>query len=82
MLVALRNRSRYGEEYELDAPVRLVHHLQTGEREKPGQQVVLVSQILASQLTIGYTELKNIQVPKLCSCLCSLLIYRQLCGDV
>jgi S1-C subfamily serine protease len=57
-------RCEYGEEYELDAPVRLVHHLQTGEREKPGQQVVLVSQILASQLTIGYTELKNIQVCK------------------
>ncbi|KAF8056110.1 DEGP9 [Scenedesmus sp. PABB004] len=55
-------RSEYGKEYDFDAPVKLLDKLMHGMAEAPGQQVVLLSQVLASDVTIGYEDMLNTQV--------------------
>ncbi|WIA23171.1 hypothetical protein OEZ86_010064 [Tetradesmus obliquus] len=55
-------RSEYGKEYDFDAPVKLLDKLMHHMAEQPRQQVVLLSQVLAAEVNIGYEEMLNTQV--------------------
>ncbi|KAF6252023.1 trypsin-like cysteine/serine peptidase domain-containing protein [Scenedesmus sp. NREL 46B-D3] len=55
-------RSEYGKEYDFDAPVKLLDKLMHHMAEEPQQQVVLLSQVLAAEVNIGYEEMLNTQV--------------------
>ncbi len=55
-------RSEYGKEYDFDAPVKLLDKMMHAMAEQPGQQVTVLSQVLASDVNIGYEEIINTQV--------------------
>ena len=54
--------SEYGEGCIRDAPAKLVYLTLHGERRKPEEEVVVLSQVLASKATLGYESLCNIRV--------------------
>lgn len=54
--------SEYGAEYMSEAPVKLLERLMHGERLKPDDQVVVLSQVLACDATLGYEDYCNVQV--------------------
>ena len=54
--------SEYGAEYESEAPVKQLDRLYHGFPSAPGEQVVLLSQVLADETTLGYEEVNNLQV--------------------
>lgn len=56
--------SEYGAEYMSEAPVKLLERLMHGERLKPDDQVVVLSQVLACDATLGYEDYCNVQVLK------------------
>lgn len=66
--------AQYTREWEARAPVRLVHSCFHGSVDVAGQQVVLLSQILANAATVGYDpdELTGMPLVR-CSCLCLCL---------
>ena len=55
-------RSEYGKEYDFDAPVKLLDRMMHGHSDTAGQQVVVLSQVLAADVNIGYEEILNTQV--------------------
>eukprot|EP00877_Chromochloris_zofingiensis_P004183 jgi/Chrzof1/13766/Cz08g11120.t1 len=55
-------RSEYGKEYDFDAPVKLLDKMMHAMAERPDQQVIVLSQVLASEVNIGYEEILNTQV--------------------
>eukprot|EP00879_Flechtneria_rotunda_P019848 GHRR01020862.1.p1 GENE.GHRR01020862.1~~GHRR01020862.1.p1 ORF type:complete len:209 (+),score=58.91 GHRR01020862.1:1813-2439(+) len=55
-------RSEYGKEYDFDAPVKLLDKMMHAMADEPEQQVVLLSQVLAAEVNIGYEEFLNTQV--------------------
>ena len=54
--------SEYGEGYMRDAPAKLVYLALHGERRKVREEVVVLSQVLASKATLGYESLCNVRV--------------------
>eukprot|EP00884_Botryococcus_braunii_P000841 jgi/Botrbrau1/10758/Bobra.180_2s0023.1 len=56
--------SEYGGDYMSDSPVRLLDAMLHGYQEYEGQQVVILSQVLACDATLGYEELYNIRLKK------------------
>ncbi|GMH40536.1 hypothetical protein BSKO_08440 [Bryopsis sp. KO-2023] len=58
-------RSEYGKDYDFDAPVKIVDQLLHGMAKVTGEQVVVLSQVLASDINIGYEEIRNSRVIKL-----------------
>jgi hypothetical protein len=57
-------RCEYGKEFDLDAPVKLLDKLVHAMAENDSQQVVVLSQVLAADVNVGYEELCNTQVLK------------------
>jgi hypothetical protein len=55
-------RAEFGDDYEFDAPVRLLDQLFNAQAQAKGQQVVLLSQVLAADVNTGYDDLSNLQV--------------------
>ncbi|GFR47412.1 hypothetical protein Agub_g9129 [Astrephomene gubernaculifera] len=55
-------RSEYGKEYDFDAPVKLLEKMMHGMASQPDEQVVVLSQVLAAEVNVGYEELQNTQV--------------------
>ena len=55
-------RSEYGKDYDYDAPLRLLSKMMHGHKEKPDDQVVVVSQVLNSDINIGYEDIVNVVV--------------------
>ncbi|CAD7704517.1 unnamed protein product [Ostreobium quekettii] len=55
-------RSEYGKEYDFDAPVKLLDRMLHSMAEEKEQQVVVLSQVLAADLSIGYEDIVNTQV--------------------
>ena len=55
-------RSEYGKDYDYDAPLRLLHRMMHEHKEQPGDQVVVVSQVLSADINIGYEDIVNIIV--------------------
>ncbi|KFK33145.1 hypothetical protein AALP_AA6G336800 [Arabis alpina] len=55
-------RSEYGKEYEFDAPVKLLEKHLHAMAQSMDEQLVVVSQVLVSDINIGYEEIVNTQV--------------------
>ena len=55
-------RSEYGKDYDYDAPLRLLTKMMHGHKEKEDDQVVVVSQVLSSDINIGYEDIVNVIV--------------------
>ncbi|KAJ0260569.1 Protease Do-like 9 [Hirschfeldia incana] len=55
-------RSEYGKEYEYDAPVKLLEKHLHAMVQSVDEQLVVVSQVLVSDINIGYEEIVNTQV--------------------
>lgn len=55
-------RSEYGDEFDADVPVKILDQMLFGLAEVPGEQVVVLSQVLAAGCTVGYDGLSNYQV--------------------
>ncbi|KAG2605273.1 protease Do-like 9 isoform X1 [Panicum virgatum] len=55
-------RSEYGKDYEYDAPVKLLDKHLHAMAQSPDEQLVVVSQVLVSDINIGYEDIVNIQV--------------------
>jgi len=53
-------RSEFGEEWDCEAPVELVHRVVNQRSKAPGEELVVLTQLLANELTIGYEELENV----------------------
>lgn len=54
--------SEYGDKWSSEAPVRILDALFYGMPSVAGQQVVLLSQVLADESTLGYEDMENVQV--------------------
>ena len=54
--------SEYGGDYLSDSPVKLLDKLLHGWRASPGEEVVVLSQVLACDEALGYEDLCNVQV--------------------
>ncbi len=54
--------SEYGEEYISEAPVKLLERLYHGLPTDADEQVVVLSQVLANDVTLGYEDIFNVQV--------------------
>lgn len=54
--------SEYGPDYLSDSPVKLLDKLLHGWRTAPGEEVVVLSQVLACDEALGYEDLCNVQV--------------------
>jgi hypothetical protein len=52
-------RSEFGEEWECEAPIELVKISQDSRAEFEGEQLVVLTQVLAHELTMGYDQLEN-----------------------
>lgn len=55
-------RSEYGKDYEYDAPVKLLDKHLHSMAQSPNEQLVVVSQVLVSDINIGYEDIVNTQV--------------------
>lgn len=47
-----------------DSPVKLLEKLLHGHRRTPEEEVVILSQVLACEATLGYEDLFNVQASK------------------
>lgn len=54
--------SEYGSEYATESPVKLLDRLYFGQPTSAGDQVVILSQVLACESTVGYEDLENVEV--------------------
>lgn len=55
---------QYGKDWARKAPIRLCDRVLYGILNKTGQEVILLSQVLASELTTGYETMANLQLFK------------------
>ncbi|KAE9603210.1 hypothetical protein Lal_00018790 [Lupinus albus] len=55
-------RSEYGKDYEIDAPVKLLEKHLHAMAQSVDEQLVVISQVLVSDINIGYEEIVNTQV--------------------
>lgn len=55
-------RSEYGKDFDFDAPVKLLEKMMHAMAEHEDQQIVVLSQVLASEATYGYEDILNTQV--------------------
>lgn len=53
-------RSEFGEEWDCEAPVELVKVASDRRAEFQGEQLVVLTQVLAHELTMGYDRLENV----------------------
>eukprot|EP00775_Hariotina_reticulata_P011314 gene11314-11464_t len=54
--------SEYGNEWMSDAPVKLLDRLFHSMPSEPGEQVVVLGQVLADEATLGYEDFTNVQL--------------------
>ncbi|GAB4815905.1 hypothetical protein N2152v2_002951 [Parachlorella kessleri] len=55
-------KSEYGKDFDFDSPVKLLDKMLHAMAENESQQVVVLSQVLASDVNVGYEEIVNTQV--------------------
>ncbi|KAI8533761.1 hypothetical protein RHMOL_Rhmol10G0034100 [Rhododendron molle] len=54
--------NEYGRDYEFDAPVKLLDKFLHAMAQSVDEQLVIVSQVLAANINVGYEEIVNTQV--------------------
>ena len=52
-------RSEYGDDYDYEAPVKLLEQMMHALPTQRDQQVVVLAHVLACEITIGYEEITN-----------------------
>ncbi|CAE8698962.1 unnamed protein product, partial [Polarella glacialis] len=52
-------RSEFGEMWDCEAPIEIVHRVMHQRATGHGEQLVLLTQVLAHDLTVGYEDLEN-----------------------
>ncbi|KAL4419940.1 hypothetical protein ABPG75_007038 [Micractinium tetrahymenae] len=57
-------RSEYGKEWDLEAPVKLLNVMLHSQAQNNTEQVVVLSQVLAADVNVGFEEIVNTQVLK------------------
>ena len=57
-------RCQFGEHFDQEAPVRLLLPWTDGVRKSPEHEVVVLAQVLASPLTVGFHDMKNLILSK------------------
>jgi len=57
-------QSEYGSDFATDSPVKLLEKLYHGMPKSPDEEVVVLSQVLACDATLGYEDIYNVQVSK------------------
>ena len=60
-------RSEYGKEYDFDAPVKLLDAMMHEQAQANFQRVVVLGQVLAADINIGYEDIVNTRVSHTCS---------------
>ncbi|CAM6105357.1 unnamed protein product [Calypogeia fissa] len=55
-------RSEYGKDYDYDSPVKLLDKLLHSMAQTEEEQLVVVSQVLVSDINIGYEDIVNTQI--------------------
>jgi hypothetical protein len=55
-------RSEYGTHYDFDSPVRLLEPMMHGHAQHADEQLVVLSQVLAAEVNIGYEDTVNTAV--------------------
>ena len=55
-------KSEYGKDYDYDAPVKLLDKMLHGMPAEEGEQVVVLAQVLAAEINLGYEEIVNTTV--------------------
>ena len=58
-------KAEFGDHFQQDAPVRLLSLWQHGFAERPGHEVLLLTQVLASELTVGFVDMRNLTLDKI-----------------
>lgn len=53
-------RSEFGEEWDCEAPVELVHRVMYQRAQAAGESLVVLTQLLAHELMVGYEDLENV----------------------
>jgi len=53
-------RSEFGEEWDCEAPVDFVHRVMNQRAEFADEKLVVLTQLLAHDLTVGYEDLENV----------------------
>ncbi|CAD7694758.1 unnamed protein product [Ostreobium quekettii] len=54
--------NEFGMDYATESPVKLLEKVYFGIPKKKGHQVVLLSQVLANEATVGYEDMENVPV--------------------
>ena len=57
-------RSEYGTHFDYDSPVRLLEKMLHGHVKEPDEELVVLSQVLAADINIGYEDVVNTAVDK------------------
>ena len=70
-------RSEYGKEYDFDAPVKLLDAMMHEQAGEPNQRVVVLGQVLAADINIGYEDIVNtrVRLQHIQPC-CDAVVYR------
>ena len=55
-------KSEYGRDYEYDSPVKLLNCLHHANANNNREQIVLLTQVLVSDVTVGYEDFVNTRV--------------------
>jgi len=55
-------RSEFGEEWDCEAPVEIVHRVMNQRAQFKGEELVVLTQVLAHDLTVGYEDLENVML--------------------
>jgi len=58
--------SEFGADWDHKAPVEMVKWATQDHAEFPGQQLVVLTQVLAHELTVGYENLENLRLVEVC----------------
>lgn len=61
-LTAAYLKSQYGADWQCKAPIKLCEKSLAGQMEHEGQEIVVLSKVMAHDLNAGYQDLCNIQV--------------------
>mmetsp|Transcript_10950 Transcript_10950/g.22820 ORF Transcript_10950/g.22820 Transcript_10950/m.22820 type:complete len:309 (-) Transcript_10950:286-1212(-) len=55
-------RSEYGKDYDYDSPVKILDKLMYGQASETMRELVVLSQVLAADVNVGYEDIVNTQV--------------------
>lgn len=55
-------KSEFGKDYDYEAPVKILEKMLHGMAENEKQQIVVLSQVLAADINVGYEEIGSTQV--------------------